>query len=191
MNPMRQWMGWVVVAAIAGGALASSAHGADYVALPESTLGFSASFQGESFDGKFARFTPQIRFDPAKLATSRFDVRIQLASANTRNDERDQMLRSSEFFDIATQPEARFIATRFRALGGNRYAADGTLTLHGVSKPVALNFTWTAGAKTVLSGEATLKRLDFGVGTGDWADTELLPNEVRVKTRLALVIPKK
>lgn len=189
---MRQWMGWVVVAAgIAGGALAGSAHGADYVALPESTLGFSASFQGESFDGKFARFTPQIRFDPTKLATSRFDVRIQLASANTRNDERDQMLRSSEFFDAAAKPEARFIATRFRALGGNRYAADGTLTLHGISKPVALNFTWTAGAKTVLSGEATLKRLDFGVGTGDWADTELLPNEVKVKTRLALVPPKK
>ncbi|MCX7042574.1 MAG: YceI family protein [Gammaproteobacteria bacterium] len=189
---MRQWMGWVVVAAgIAGGALAGSAQGADYVALPESTLGFSASFQGESFDGKFARFTPQIRFDPAKLATSRFDVRIQLASANTRNDERDQMLRSSAFFDIATQPEARFIASRFRALGGNRFAADGTLTLHGISKPVALNFTWTAGAKAVLSGEATLKRLDFGVGTGDWADTELLPNEVRVKTRLVLVLPKK
>lgn len=189
---MREWTGRVMLAAaIAGGALAGSAQGADYVALPESTLGFSASFQGESFDGKFARFTPQIRFDPAKLASSRFDVRIQLASANTRNDERDQMLRSSEFFDIAAQPEARFIATRFRALGGNRYAADGTLTLHGISKPVALNFTWTAGAKAVLSGEASLKRLDFGVGTGDWADTELLPNEVKVRTRLVLVPPKK
>lgn len=189
---MRQWMTQVVLAAgIVAGGHAGSAQGADYVALPESTLGFSASFQGEAFDGKFARFTPQIRFDPAKLATSRFDVRIQLASANTRNDERDEMLRSSEFFDAAAKPEARYVATRFRALGGNRYAADGTLTLHGVSKPVVLNFTWTAGAKAVLSGEATLKRLDFGVGTGDWADTELLPNEVKVKTRLALVIPKK
>lgn len=189
---MHQWMGRAVLAAgILGGAHAGSAHAADYVALPESTLGFSASFQGEAFDGKFARFTPQIRFDPARLATSRFDVRIQLASANTRNDERDEMLRSSEFFDTATKPEARFIATRFRALGGNRYAADGMLTLHGVSKPVLLSFTWTAGAKAVLSGEATLKRLDFGVGTGDWADTELLPNEVKVRTRLALVTLKK
>lgn len=189
---MRPWMARVVLAAgIASGAHPGSAHGADYVALPESTLGFSASFQGEAFDGKFARFTPQIRFDPAKLATSRFDVRIQLASANTRNDERDEMLRSREFFDVAAKPEARFIATRFRALGGNRYAADGTLTLHGVSKPVVLSFTWTAGAKAVLSGEATLKRLDFGIGTGDWADTELLPNEVKVKTRLALVVLRK
>ncbi len=189
---MRLGMGWVAMAAgIMACGHAGNAQGADYVALPESTLGFSASFQGEAFDGKFARFTPQIRFDPAKLATSRFDVRIQLASANTRNDERDQMLRSSDFFDVAAKPEARFIATRIRALGGNRYAADGTLTLHGVSKPVLLSFTWTAGAKAVLSGEATLKRLDFGVGMGDWADTELLPNEVKVKTRLALVPVKK
>lgn len=167
---------------------ASAANAADYVALPESTLGFSASFEREAFDGEFSRFTPLIRFDPAKLAGSRFDVRIQLASANTRNDERDQMLRSSEFFDSAKLPEARFIATRFRALGGNRYAADGALSLHGVSKPVTLSFNWTPGAKAVLAGEATLKRLDFGVGTGDWADTDLLPNEVKVRTRLTLVV---
>ena len=187
MKPMRRSMGFLILST----ALAGHAFAADYVALPESTLGFSASFQGETFDGKFTRFTPQIRFDPAKLATSRFDVRIQLASANTRNDERDQMLRSSDFFDSVAQPEARFVATRFRALGGNRYAADGALTLHGVSKPVLLGFTWSPGVKAVLSGEATLKRLDFAVGTGDWADTELLPNEVKVKTRLALVRPGK
>ena len=53
------------------------------------------------------------------------------------------MLRGAEFFDSRKQPEARYVATRFRALGGNRFAADGVLTLHGVSKPVTLTFTWT------------------------------------------------
>lgn len=163
-----------------------SVHAADYAALPGSTLGFSAIYQGEGFDGQFARFTPQIRFDPAKLATSRFDVRIDLASADTKNEERDEMLLGNEFFDTARNPQARFVATRFRALGGNRYAADGALSLHGASKPVTLAFTWTPGAKPVLVGEAKLRRLDFGVGTGDWADTELLPNEVKVRTRLVL-----
>jgi polyisoprenoid-binding protein YceI len=163
-----------------------SVHAADYVALPGSTLGFSGIYQGEGFDGRFARFTPQIRFDPAKLATSRFDVRIDLASANTNNEERDDVLLGSEFFDTPKHPQARFVATRFRALGGNRYAADGTLSLHGTSKPVTLSFTWTPGAKPLLVGETRLKRLDFGVGTGDWEDTELIPNEVRVRTRLLL-----
>jgi len=163
-----------------------SVQAADYIALPGSTLGFSASYEGEGFDGRFVRFTPQIRFDPAKLATSRFDVGIDLASAKTDNDERDEALTGREFFDTRKNPQARYIATRFRALGGNRYAADGTLSLHGANRPVTLTFTWTPGAKPVLVGETKLKRLDFGIGTGDWADTDALPNEVKVRTRLVL-----
>jgi polyisoprenoid-binding protein YceI len=53
-----------------------------------------------------------------------------------------------------------------------------------VSKPVTLTFTWTPGAQPVLSGKATVKRLDFGVGGGDWADTSNIPNEVAVSTKV-------
>lgn len=166
---------------------ATAARAADYVAQPESTLGFTATYQDEAFEGSFARFTPAIRFDPANLAASRFDVRILLASAGTQNAERDEMLLGSEFFDAAGVPEARYVATRFRALGGNRFVAEGTLSLRGVSKPVPLAFTWTPGAKAVLVGEATVSRLAFKVGTGDWTDTELLPDAVKVTTRLVLV----
>jgi polyisoprenoid-binding protein YceI len=166
---------------------ATAAPAADYVAQPESTLGFTATYQDEAFEGSFARFTPVIRFDPADLAASRFDVRIVLASANTANAERDEMLLGSEFFDAAGVPEARYIATRFRALGGNRFVAEGTLSLRGVSKAVPLTFTWTPGAKPVLAGSATVSRLAFKVGTGDWTDTGLLPDAVKVKTRLVLV----
>jgi polyisoprenoid-binding protein YceI len=164
----------------------AAAPAADYLAQPESKLGFTATYQDEAFEGSFARFTPAIRFDPADLANSRFDVRISLASANTANAERDEMLLGSEFFDAAGMPEARYVATRFRALGGNRFVAEGTLTLRGVSKPVPLTFTWTPGATPVLVGEATVSRLAFKVGTGDWTDTELLPDAVKVKTRLVL-----
>lgn len=171
-------------------ALAPPAVAADYAAQPGSSLGFTATYQGEAFEGRFGMFTPQIRFDPQALADSRFDVRIDLASAGTDNVERDEMLVGSEFFDAGTVPEARYTATRFRALGGNRYVADGTLSLRGVSKPVPLAFTWTPGAKPVLQGEAKLSRLAFQVGTGDWTDTDLLPDEVVVKTRLVLAPAK-
>ena len=162
------------------------AHGADWSAQPGSTLGFSTSFQGETFEGRFQKFAPTIRFDPTRLADSRFDVRITLASADTRNEERDDTLRGSDFFNSGKLPEARYVASRFRALGGNRYVADGVLSLRGVSKPVPLAFTWSGGGKPVLVGEATLRRLDFGVGGGEWSDTEVLPNEVKVTTRLVL-----
>jgi polyisoprenoid-binding protein YceI len=123
-------------------------------------------------------------FDPAKLADSRLDVTIPLAGAATGDGERDSTLRDSDFFNVAKFPQARFVATRFRALGANRYAADGLLTLRGVSKPVTLAFTWTPGAAPVLVGRATVKRLAFGVGGGDWADTSIIPDDVAVSTRV-------
>ena len=168
-------------------AAAPVAGAADYRAGPGSTLGFSSSFEGEAFTGRFARFTPTIRFDPAKLAASRFDVAIDLASVDTQSDERDEALRSTEFFNVRKLAQARYIATRFRALGKGRYVAEGTLRLNGVSRPVPLTFSWTPGAKPVLNGTASLKRLEFGVGTGDWADTSVLPDAVSVTTRLVLV----
>jgi len=159
---------------------------ADYAQQAGSSLGFTGSYQGETFHGSFSKFNSSIRFDPAKLAESRFDVRITLASANTKNAERDEMLVGSEFFNAAAQPEARYTASKFRALGKNRFIADGILSLRGVSKSVPLTFSWTPGARPQLQGTAKVQRLDFKVGIGDWDDLELIPNVVTVNTQLLL-----
>ena len=152
-----------------------------------STLGFSGTYQGEAFNGRFKTFDATIAFDPAQLATSRFDVKIALASADTANSERDDSLHGGDFFDTAHNPVAMYSATKFRSLGGNRYAADGTLTLHGISKPVTLTFAWATGATPALVGDAAVNRLDFKVGGGQWADTSMIGNAVKVHTALKLV----
>lgn len=168
-------------------ALAAAPAGAtDYTAGEQSVLGFRATYMDDRFEGRFADFTPVIRFDPADLENSRFDVRIALASASTDNQERDEMLVGPEFFNAGALPEARYQAESFTALGGSRFRADGQLTLNGVSRPVALEFDWTPGTPAVLEGRASLKRLAFKVGEGDWADTGLLPDAVEVFTRLEL-----
>ena len=166
--------------------LGGNAFAADYVQQPGSSLGFTASYQGEAFSGSFTKFNSIISFDPAKLAQSRFDVRITLSSANTKNAERDEMLVGSDFFNTKAQPEARYVATKFRALGGNRFVAEGVLTLRGISKSAPLTFTWTAGARPQLVGTAKVQRLDYKVGIGDWDDVELIPNAVTINTRLIL-----
>lgn len=172
---------------LVGCALASAAaSAADYVQAPGSSLAFATRYQGELFTGRLPGFATRLSFDPARLRTSRLDVRIPLAGVSTGNGERDGTLRDPAFFDVARHPQARYFATRFRALGGNRYAADGELTLRGVSRPVTLTFTWTPGGSPVLDGRATVKRLAFGVGGGDWADTSIIPDEVAVSTRVVL-----
>ena len=164
--------------------LCAPALAADYVQAPGSSLVFAGKYQGEAFTGRFAGFATIFRFDPKQLATSKLQVTIPLATATTSNADYDGELRGASFFDAAKFPRATYSATKFRALGGNRYAADGTLTLRGVSKPVVLEFTWTPGTAPVLSGKATVKRLAFGVGGGDWADTTLIPDAIAISTKV-------
>lgn len=165
---------------------AAPAFATDYVQAPGSGLAFAGKYQGETFTGTFPGFNTRLSFDPRQLATAKLEVTIPLATATTRNPDYDGQMRDTAFFAASKFPQATYVATKFRALGGNRYAADGTLSLHGVSKPVTLEFTWTPGAKPVLAGRATVKRLDFGVGAGEWADTKLIPDDIAVSTKVIL-----
>ncbi len=166
---------------------ASPALAQDWQMAKGSHLSFSSSFQGEAFSGSFTKFSPQIRFDPKNLKQSRFDVAIDLSSVNSQNAERDDTLKTSDFFDVKKTPNARFTATQFQDLGKGRYVAKGQLNLHGMSKPVNLQFSWQQTKNAVLVGEAIVNRLDFNVGIGDWKDTGLLPNAVKVTTKLNLI----
>ncbi|MGH8084065.1 MAG: YceI family protein [Lysobacter sp.] len=175
--------------AVFAGALllaAAPAFAADYVQAPGSTLAFATQYDGEVFSGHFGQFTTTVSFDPQRPEAAKLDVVIPLASAGTANPDRDQTLLGADFFNAAKFPQARYSATGFRALGDGMYAADGTLTLRGVSHPVTLTFSWTDGANPVLSGKATVQRLDFNVGGGDWADLSLIPNAVAVSTKVNL-----
>lgn len=162
------------------------AFATDYVQQAGSTLSFTSSYDGEAFSGKFGGFVTAFSFDPANLAAAKLDVVINLAGTNSGNGDRDSTLVGADFFNVAKFAQARYVATKFRSLGKNQYAADGTLTLRGVSKPVTLNFNFVPGANAVLAGKATVKRLDFNVGGGDWADTKTIPNDVAIDTRVVL-----
>lgn len=179
--------------ALAGLLLAAMpALAADYVQAAGSTLGFSGTLEGERFAGRFPGFTTRFTFDPADLKQARLDVTIPLVGATTGNRDHDAEMRGESLLHVRKFAQARYTASRFRALGGNRYAADGVLSLHGVAKPVTLAFTWTAGKQPVLVGTASVRRLQFGIGSEDYADTGTLSDLIVVDTRVvfAPVAPK-
>ena len=175
-----------VAAALASMLATAPAAAADYVQAPGSTLAFASRYDGELFTGRFGDFSTRLSFDPAAPEAGSLDVSIGLASAATGNEDRDATLKTADFFDIGKVAQARYSASGFRKLADGRYAADGTLELRGVRKPVTLTFSWSGGAQPVLEGKAVVKRLDFGVGGGDWADTGTIPDEVAVSTRVLL-----
>lgn len=173
----------LVLLALAAPSLASAA---DYSVQPGSTLGFTSNFQGSSFDGRFNQWNATISYDPAKLAASKFDVTVVLASAKTGDNDRDSALPGPDFFNVAKYPQAHFVTTAFHQQG-SQVVADGMLTLRGVTKPVSLNVVFKPqGAGATLDVTATVKRLDFGVGGGQYADTSVIGPDVKVTGHLVL-----
>jgi len=153
-----------------------------------SALTFTGTYQDEKFEGRFKRFDAKIDYDPADLAHAKFDVTIDIASVDTANTERDQALPGKDFFDTAQFPRAHFVSTRFRKSADGQVLADGTLSLRGVSKPVTLTVKFVpSGSGATLDVDTTLKRLDFGIGSGDWADTSMIGNDVAVHGHLVLL----
>lgn len=150
----------------------------------KSTLTFKGTYQGQSFDGKFKKFAATIAYDAADPTKSKFDVTVDLASADTGSGERDETLATSDFFDTAKTPSAHFVTESFAKSDGG-VEAKGNLTLHNQTKPVTLKVTFAEnGNAATLDVDTTLKRADFGLGNGsDWAD---IGADVPVHGHLAL-----
>ncbi|MFM7027214.1 MAG: cytochrome b/b6 domain-containing protein [Chakrabartia sp.] len=144
-------------------------------------LGFQVLVNGAPVSGQFTNWMADIRFDPDRLAASTLSATISLASVQSGDAGRDDMLRSAEFFGTGA-PVARFTAGHFKAQGGHRYQADGALSLKGVSRPVRLAFSLDIrGDRARAEGAARLDRRDFGVGTGQFSGTDSIAGDVDVR----------
>jgi len=149
-------------------------------------LEFIGTQAGAEFKGNFQKFTAAVDFAPDALANSHFDVSIDLNSLDTKDKDRDKTLRGSDFFDVAHFPTAHYVTRSFTKTAAG-YAAVGALTLRGVTKDTPINFQFVSTSGTAkLEGTATLKRLDFGVGQGEWKSTEWVGDAVKVAFSLVL-----
>ena len=149
------------------------------------SLTFSATWSGSPVEGRFNRWTADILFSPDALDRSKLTVSVDMGSAVTGDDQRDQSLPSGDFFDTAAHPKATFTATKFRKTGEGQYVADGTLDLRGVKKPLSLPFSLKiVGDTATARGVTTLDRTTFGVGQGEWASTDQIAAKVKVSFSL-------
>src|SRR5918994_802613 len=148
-----------------------------------SAIRFTAYQEGAPVEGSFGSFTAEIVFDPDDLAASRVAVRIDAASITTGHKDRDTALRSASFLDVKSWPSATFEGDRLVHEGGDRYEAQGRLTIRDVTRDVVLPFRLTieqaAGRQVArATGELTISRLDYGVGQGEWASTKTVGDDV-------------
>jgi polyisoprenoid-binding protein YceI len=160
---------------------------ASYTADPQqSRLEFAGLQAGAEFKAAFHKFSAAVDFAPDALASSRFDVQIELNSVDSKDKDRDTTIRGPDIFDAAHFPTAHYI-TRSFAKTANGFTAVGALTLRGVTKDVPIDFQFTQGAAGAkLDGSAKRKRLDFGAGQGDWKSTEEVADAVKISFSLVL-----
>lgn len=167
---------------------AAAAHAAppSYAADPASKLEFVGVQAGADFKGVFHKFTTTVDFAPDALADSHIDVQIDMNSVDSQDKDRDKTIHGSDVFDVAHFPTAHYV-TKSITKTASGYSAVGSLTMHGVTKDVPIDFQFAAaGTGAKLEGTAKLKRLDFGVGQGDWKSTEWVADLVKVNFSLVL-----
>jgi len=145
--------------------------------------------------GTFSTYSGTFELDPADFTKSTISGQIEVASIDTKNADRDNHLRTDEFFDAANHPTISFTSTRIEAKG-DAYVVHGDLTLRGVTKPVALDVEFAGATKnpygqTIIGVSATgaINRRDFGVKynalleTGGVAVSEKVKIEIEVQAR--------
>ncbi|GHK04019.1 YceI family protein [Streptomyces sp. NPDC003753] len=109
---------------------------------PHTAIRFIAKHVGmANVHGRFERFDGGIQI-AQDMTQSRVHVRIDASSINTGNNTRDNHLRSADFLDVERFPYIDFTSTRFAYRGGSRWTLHGSLTMHGVSRSVALDTTY-------------------------------------------------
>lgn len=173
-------------AALAAGLLATGAN-AQTVLASQSEVSFVSRQMGVPIEGRFKNFGAELSFDPRHPESGRITLTIMTGSASFAAEAAQAEAVKPAWFDTTRYPQAQFQSTAIKALGGARFEVTGRLTLKGSTRELTLPVTLVqAGSNGTAGGSFVLRRLDYRVGDGEWADTSAVADEVQVRFRLAL-----
>jgi len=146
--------------------------------------------------GKFTEFTGSVKTEKEDFSDAKIEFYIEAKSINTNNIDRDDHLRSADFFDVDKFQQIAFVSTSFTNTSAKNYSLAGNLTMHGITKPVTFEVTYggmivdpygntKAGFK--LTGK--LNRTDYGLTSSKALETGglVVGEEVTLTARVELL----
>jgi len=135
-----------------------------------SGINFAVRHMLSKVRGRFAGFVGTLELDDADLAQSTVDVTIDASSIDTGTAQRDDHLRSADFFDVAKFPTLRYQSKGIEKLGKDRFRVIGDLTIRDVTREVPLDVEYGGRGKDPwgneragFSASAAIDRKDFGL----------------------------
>ncbi|NCP84794.1 MAG: polyisoprenoid-binding protein [Bacteroidetes bacterium] len=145
--------------------------------------------------GRFDSFSGEFNFDPNNLKGSSANFSIDVNSISTQEPKRDEHLQSPDFFNAEKYPKMTFKSEKIEKKSDNLFIVHGNLTIKDVTKHVMFPLEYKGemehpmmkGLQILgLAVETKIDRNDYGVGTGDWAATMVVADEVRIKINMEL-----
>lgn len=160
-----------------------------------SELGFKVKhLMISNVKGNFTQFDANI--DGEDFTTSRINVKVDVSSISTNNSDRDNHLKSADFFDVENNQQITFIGNSFAKVDDENYTLSGTLTIKGISKEIALNVEYGGtnkdpwgNEKIAFAIQGKLKRSDFGLTWNAALETGgvLVSEEVKIIAEVQFV----
>jgi polyisoprenoid-binding protein YceI len=147
--------------------------------------------------GTFEKYSGTLELNTDDLTQSKIEGEIEVTSINTREENRDQHLRSGDFFDAENHPKILFKSTKIEHVEGNEYKVTGDITIRGVTKPIVLDAEFAGvhkdpwgGTRTGFTVTGSLNRKDFGVNFNAALETGgvLVGDKVKLELEVEAVL---
>ena len=181
----REALRMLALLALVAAAPLAAAQG---VQVDKSEIRFVSKQMGVNVDGRFRKWTANVVFLPADLAHSKADFDVELASIDLASAESESEVKGAVWFNTAKFPVAHFASSSVRSTGPDRYEFAGTLAIKGTTRNVVVPVTVRkdAAGNAVAEGAFTVKRLEYKIGEGEWADPSTVADDVTVRIRMVL-----
>jgi polyisoprenoid-binding protein YceI len=171
-----------MLAAFAAVSLSAEASSLGQVDLTKSTITAISRQMNVPVEGKFNKFSAQVKFDPAKPAGGSARFSVDMGSYDLGDESYNDQVRGKDWFDAKTFPQATFVSSAIAAAGGNQFKVNGTLTIMGKSQTVVVPVTVTQqGPTQTFDGMLPIKRSQFGIGKGEWKDSSIVEDQIEIK----------
>jgi polyisoprenoid-binding protein YceI len=154
----------------------------------DSRIEFVVKEMGVPVTGRFTKFEAAIDIDPAKPERSSANMRIDVGSLTTGNDEADAIATGPDWLDKDHAQYAAFRSTTIRPLGQGKFEAHGTLTMRNKARDIVILFNSAdqPGGKIRITSNFNIQRSEFGVGGGVWNQGGVVAESIPVTVWLVL-----
>lgn len=167
---------------------AAQASAEEWQMHDESEFLFEASWEETPLPGRFDAFDVHIESETGLVNDATLTVTVDLTGADMGDPDINEGIAGEEWFAVAEFPQAVYRSDSITETAPGEYVAMGELALKGVTRSIDVPFTWSSSAETSeMSGELTIDRTQFAIGSGEWADDDSIGTDVHLKFKILFV----